>query len=162
MTGKVVTKEHVAHRRCFDCCACIWSMCKPSGILLSTYCLEVLPLFLPPTISSVSSLLLSPHPFSGTNSSENNHQNGITKHLTNGVCHFVITPIFSLSQHLFGKLDTSSSCKIKQLQPCLSLPPKPHYTSKPHSWHQPTRTLKEHKGSRETTTTTKSNYSFQT
>jgi hypothetical protein len=24
-----VTKEHVAHRRCFDCCACMWPMCKP-------------------------------------------------------------------------------------------------------------------------------------
>jgi hypothetical protein len=123
------------------------------GTGLSTYCLEVAPLSLSPSSYPLS----LPSCFSHIRHSEhvNNElpsKHGITKRLTNGVCYFIIDSIISLSHHFLDKLNTSSSRKIKQLQPRLPLPPKPHYTSKLHSRHQHTRTLKRDKGPRETIT----------
>jgi hypothetical protein len=144
-----VTKGHVAHRRCFDCCACMWPMCKPfrhtTEYILSGGASAVSP-------SHHHILCLFPLNLTAfilwKKLLRKYYQNGITKYLTNGVRHFVITPILNISQHLFDKLDTSSSCQIKQLQPCISFAPKPGQASKPHPWSRPTRTLEGHKGSR--------------
>jgi hypothetical protein len=136
------------------CCACMWSMCKPLGTGLSTYRLGVAPSSLP-----LSQHIHSPIPscFSHIHPSEQvtkklPSKHGITKRLTNGVCHFIINSIVNLSHHLLDKLNTSPSRQIKQLQSRLPLPSKSHYTSKPHSWHQHTRTLKGDQGPRQTIT----------